>query len=44
VGLKATEKRWTNVFGNVELKAMKIMEQPTINQNENKDYQHFNPK
>jgi len=44
VGLKVREKRWTNEFGNVELKAMKTIEQPTINQNKNEDYQHPNPK
>ena len=42
VGLKVGEKRWTNILGFVELIAKKTMEQPTIDQNQNKDYQHSN--
>jgi len=43
MGLKVGEKRWTNVFGNVELKAMKTMEQPTLYQRNIKKHQNFNP-
>jgi len=40
--LKAGEKRWTKVFG-CGAENMKTMEPATMNQNENKDYQHSKP-
>jgi len=44
LGCNVGEKRWTNILGYVELKSMKAMEQPSIDQNENEDYQHSNLK
>jgi len=43
VSLKVGKRRWTNVLGFVELIAKKTMDQPTIDQNENKDDQYSNP-
>ena len=40
VGLKVREKRWTNDLGYAELKTMKTVKQPSIDQNENEYYQY----
>jgi len=43
-GLKGRRKERDKCFENRELKATKTTEQPTLDQNENKDYQHSNSK
>jgi len=43
-GLKGKGKERDKCFGNMEVKATKTMEQPTLEQNKNKDYQHTNSK
>jgi len=43
-GLKGEETKRDKCFENVELKAINTIEQPTLDQNENKDYHQPNPK
>jgi len=42
-GLKGKGKDREKYFGNVKLKAITTIEQPTLYQNKNKDYHHSNP-
>jgi len=43
VGLKVMKKRWINDLGYVQLRAMKTMKQPLIDQHENEHYKLSNP-